>query len=71
MAKFLSYKLYGLEKRFFKKFIRYLEKNDFPNLEIDARLSMYAHLKKEFSFTNKSLTIYNYDEFGITSNYKK
>ncbi len=61
----------ALRRDFFKKFLRYIEKNKFPNLEIDARLSMYAYLKKEFFFTNKSFTIYNYDAFGITSNYKK
>ena len=43
----------------------------FPNLEIDARLSMFAFLQKEFIKTKKKLTIYNFDEFGITSNYTK
>ena len=45
--------------------------NKFPNLEIDARLSMFAFLQKEFIKTKKKLTIYNFDEFGITSNYTK
>ncbi len=61
----------ALRRNFFAEFIKYLEENKFPNLEIDARLSMFAHLKNEFSFLKRSLTIYNYDEFGITSNYKK
>ena len=61
----------ALRRSFFAEFIKYLEENKFPNLEIDARLSMFAYLKNEFSFLKRSLTIYNYDEFGITSNYKK
>ena len=43
----------------------------FPNLEIDARISIYSHLKKEFSFVKQSYTIYNTNSNGITSNYKK
>lgn len=61
----------AMRRSFFKKFVRYLEKNHFPNLEIDARLSMFAHLKEELLLLNKNLTIYNYDQYGITSNYKK
>ena len=61
----------AVRRKFFNNFLKYLEKNDFPNLEIDARLSMFAHIKNEFFLVKKNLTIYNYDEFGITSNYKK
>ena len=60
-----------LKRSFFKKFLKYIEKNKFPNLEIDARLAMYSYLKKDFFLIKKSLTTYNYDEYGITSNYKK
>jgi len=59
------------ERSFFKNFLKVLRKNEFPNLEIDARLSIYAHIRKQFFLTKKCLTIYNYDENGISSKYKK
>lgn len=59
------------ERSFFQNFLKVLRKNEFPNLEIDARLSIYAHIRKQFFLTKKSLTIYNYDENGISSKYKK
>ena len=61
----------AMRRKFFIQFIKYLEEKNFPNLEIDARLSMFAFVKNEFLKTKKRLTIYNYDEFGITSNYTK
>ena len=60
-----------VRKRFLSNFLKYLKKENFPNVEIDARLAMYAFLKKQFVTTNKSFTIYNHDKKGITSNYKK
>ena len=59
------------ERSFFQNFLKVLRKNEFPNLEIDARLSIYAHIRKQFFLTKKCLTIYNYDENGISSKYKK
>jgi len=59
------------ERSFFQNFLKVLRKNEFPNLEIDARLSIYAHIRKQFFLTKKCLTIYNYDENGISSQYKK
>ena len=59
------------KRSFFQNFLKVLRKNEFPNLEIDARLSIYAHIRKQFFFTKKCLTIYNYDENGISSKYKK
>jgi len=61
----------AIRKNFFKNFFKVAMKDKFPNLEIDARLSIYAFLKKEFKITNKSLTYYNYDQNGITSRYSK
>jgi glycosyltransferase involved in cell wall biosynthesis len=61
----------AFKRDFFSNFLKVLEKNKFSNLEIDARLSIYAHIKKQFFITKKCLTIYNYDESGITSKYKK
>ena len=60
-----------LKRSFFKNFLKFIEKNKFPNLEIDARIAMYAYLKSDSVLFNKNLTVYNYDEHGITSNYKK
>ena len=61
----------AFRREFFLDFLKFLSKTNFPNLEIDARLSIYSFLKNEFFTTKKNLTIYNYDEFGITSKYKK
>lgn len=61
----------ALRRKFFTKFLKYIEKNKYPNLEIDSRLVIYAFLNKNLKVINKSFTIYNIDQFGITSNYKK
>ena len=61
----------AMRKNFFKKFLKYVETKKFPNLEIDARLSMFAFLSDNFNIDKKSLTIYNYDKIGVTSNYSK
>ena len=53
------------------RMLNFVRKNEFPNLEIDARLAIYAYLKKEFLITDKSLTIYNQHDTGISSRYKK
>ena len=60
-----------LKRNFFANFLKVLKKNKFSNLEIDARLSIYAHIINQFYITKKCLTIYNYDENGISSKYKK
>ena len=61
----------AIRKNFLKKFFKLAMKDKFPNLEIDARLSIFAFLMNEFKITNKSLTYYNYDQNGITSRYNK
>ena len=61
----------AVRKNYFKNFLKVILPKKFPNLEIDARISIYAHLMKEFSFVKQSYTIYNTDPNGITSNYKK
>jgi len=57
----------------FHNFIqKYIKKNDFPYLEIDARFIFYSYfIQKEYNVITKKLTIYNNDPFGITSNKKK
>ncbi len=61
----------AMKRRFFKKFLKFINSNHYPNLEIDARIAIYAHLTKNFKITSNCLTYYNYDETGITSKYKK
>ncbi len=60
-----------VRKTYFKDFLKLILPNKFPNLEIDARISIYSHLKSEFSFIKQSYTIYNTQTDGITSSYKK
>ena len=61
----------AIRRKFFLNFLKLSKKDKFPNLEIDARLCIYAFLKNEYRSIKKNLTIYNYDEHGITSMYKK
>ena len=56
---------------YFNEFLKYIEKKKFPNLEIDSRLIIFAFLKNDLKIINKSFTVYNFDETGITSNYEK
>ena len=60
-----------VRKSYFKNFLRLVLPSRFPNLEIDARISIYTHLKNEFFFIKNSYTTYKTDTNGITSNYKK
>ena len=60
-----------VRKNFFKEFLKLAQINKFPNLEIDARISIYAFLRQQFKIINKSYTKYNFDPHGITSKYKK
>lgn len=61
----------ALRKKYFTKFLKFVEKNKYPNLEIDSRLVIYAFLNNDLKILNRSYTIYNYDNIGISSNYKK
>ncbi len=61
----------AIKRKFFRDFLKVSYFNLFPHLEIDARICIYAFLKKEFRTIDKVLTIYNLDQFGITSKYKK
>ena len=60
-----------VRKKFLKKFMKMDLPSKYPNLEIDARICIFAHLNKEFRIIDKSYTIYNFDHLGITSKYKK
>ena len=62
----------SFRRNFFKKFIKNLEKTNYPNLEIDARLTIFSNFfNNEYNLLNKQLTYYAYDENGITANKKK
>jgi len=61
----------AIRRSFLKTFFKFAKKHEFPNLEIDARLAIFAFLKNEFKITKNCLTNYNYDNYGITSKYKK
>ena len=61
----------AVRRKFFNNFLKLSKEDKFPNLEIDARLCIYAFLKDEYRSIKKNLTIYNHDEHGITSSYKK
>tara|TARA_B110000967_G_scaffold199734_1_gene234499 strand:- start:83 stop:865 length:783 start_codon:yes stop_codon:yes gene_type:complete len=62
----------SFRRNFFKKFIKNLEKTNYPNLEIDARLTIFSNFfNNEYNLLNKQLTHYAYDENGITANKKK
>jgi len=60
-----------VRRDFFKNFLKLSYSHQFSNLEIDARLCIYAFLNHEFKTINKIFTVYNYDQYGITSKYKK
>jgi glycosyltransferase involved in cell wall biosynthesis len=62
----------SFKRTFFIKFAKYLEKNKYKNLEIDARLTIFSKFFfNKYDIINKKLTFYSYDNEGITSNIKK
>ena len=49
-----------------------MNKKNFSNLEIDARLTIFSKFyANEYNILNKKLTYYNYDQNGITAKIKK
>ena len=55
-------------REFFKRFIKHIKKNNFQNLEIDARLIIFSKFYyDEYNTLKSKLTIYNFDSQGITS----
>ena len=69
--KFYPTSCIAFRRKFFLNFLKFLEKKNYPNLEIDARLSIFAFQTKKFFIIKKNLTNYNYDKNGISSNYTK
>ncbi len=62
----------SFKKVFFKKFLKFLKKKEFGNLEIDARLTIYSKFYlNQFNIIPNKLTFYGFDSNGITSRIKK
>ena len=62
----------SIRRSFFLTFMKFSRKNFFPNLEIDARMAIFAyHYLNDFNILKKKLTIYFKDNEGISSRYKK
>ena len=62
----------SFKRNFFKKFLNLIEKNEYENLEIDARLTIYSKFYfNQFNLIPKKLTFYVIDPNGITSKIKK
>lgn len=61
----------AIRRKLMIDFIKFSQKKNFPNLEIDARIIIFSFLKKNIKVINKSYTIYNHDKMGITSKYYK
>jgi len=62
----------SFRNNFFREFIKKIKNKSFPNLEIDARLIIYAyHYKKDFNILFKRLTYYVKSLNSISSNYSK
>ena len=61
----------ALKREFFVNFLKYVQKDNFKNLEIDSRIVMYSYLLKKLKILKSSYTIYNLDKKGITSKYSK
>ena len=52
--------------------MKFAKENDYPNLEIDARIVIFYYFYlNEYHILNKELSIYNFDAEGITSKVKK
>ena len=62
----------SFKRNFFIKFLRFLEKKKYENLEIDARLTIFSKFYlDQFNVIPNKLTFYGFDIHGITSSVKK
>jgi len=58
----------SVRRSFFKLFIRYLKKEEFDDLEIDARITIFSKFYcNEYNIIRTKLTTYNFDNLGITA----
>lgn len=62
----------SLRRKFIIDFFKNVNKNDFPHLEIDARLTIFSQFyMNEYNVINRNLTYYSYDPNGITAKIRK
>ena len=62
----------SLRRVFFIRFMNFVMIKKYRYLEIDARITIFSNFfYNEFSIINRKLTVYNYDENGITSKINK
>lgn len=62
----------SFKRNFFLKFIKYAKIGHYYHLEIDARITIFSKIfYEEYNLLNKKLTVYNYDENGITAKIHK
>ncbi|MBD1140984.1 glycosyltransferase family 2 protein [Pelagibacterales bacterium SAG-MED39] len=60
------------KRKNFEVFLKFVKKRQFPNLEIDARFTIFSKFyNNEYNFILDELTIYNEDRDGITSKISK
>ncbi len=58
----------SVRRNFFKLFTRYLKKDKFKDLEIDARITIFSKFYcDEYNIIRTKLTTYNFDNLGITA----
>ena len=58
----------SVRRNFFKLFIKHLKKEEFDDLEIDARITIFSKFYcDEYNIIKTKLTTYNFDSLGITA----
>ena len=62
----------SVKSKYFRLFLKNIEINKYKDLEIDARINIFFNFYlNQYNIFSKKLTIYNFDESGITSNIPK
>lgn len=62
----------SMRRSFFTIFVKHIKKDKFPNLEVDARLTIFSNFFfNEYNLIHKKLTLYSFDPKGITSKINK
>ncbi len=62
----------SIRRESFKFFIKKIQKKNYSNLEIDARMTIFFRFYyNEYNLIKEKITVYNYDHYGITSKINK